>query len=160
VSSRGTRSEPVVERAVTPAAPRLRLIVPIVAVALRCAASTAAAPSSPRCGNDHVENGETCDDGNTNDDDHCPNDCVVDPCTPLAESRRSFTVFFSPPRGTIVGAVSVLVTGIETEQLCRVHFEDCARAPAPSAADFTCTVVDATDPFSNPLAGATCTVGP
>jgi cysteine-rich repeat protein len=174
-------------------------------LALWCTAATATAPS-PRCGNGQVEEGETCDDGNTSSDDHCPGDCVIDRCTPLANGRRSFTVSFSPPQGNVVGAVSALVdypegrispvkpvqaggaitdlpdnavpaaldfghalriivvkaglAGIETKQLCRVHFEDCAGATAPSVADLTCTVLEATDPLSNPLAGATCTVSP
>jgi cysteine-rich repeat protein len=191
---------------VTPAAPRLQLIVPIVALALWCSASATAAPSPPQCGNGRVEDGETCDDGNTNDDDRCPSDCVIDKCTPRAGSRRSFSVSFSPPRGNIVGALSVLVdypegrispvspvqaggaitdlpddavpaaldfghalrvivvkaglTGIETTQICRIHFEDCEGATAPNVADLTCTVLEATDPLSNPLAGATCTLGP
>jgi cysteine-rich repeat protein len=62
-------------------------------------------PNVPRldgCGNGLVTNGmsgttvETCDDGNTNNFDGCPSDCVVDACTPTATPRTATLVIAGP----------------------------------------------------------------
>jgi hypothetical protein len=37
-----------------------------------------------------------------------------------------------------------------------LKFQDCQGAAAPLAGEFNCTVLDASDPFSNPLQGVTC----
>jgi hypothetical protein len=54
------------------------------------------------CGDGFVEEGETCDDGNTVDEttvpydpnniDHCPADCRIEGCTPVTSSSRKVTV--------------------------------------------------------------------
>jgi cysteine-rich repeat protein len=61
------------------------------------------------CGNNVVEGTETCDDGNTSDNDNCPADCIVDACTPIAASVRSIDVNFAPPVGTGVAGIRVLL---------------------------------------------------
>ncbi len=44
-------------------------------------------------------------------------------------------------------------------RLFRVNFRDCSGAALPTAAEFTCTVLEATDPFSNPVTNeVTCNV--
>jgi cysteine-rich repeat protein len=42
--------------------------------------------------------------------------------------------------------------------LFRVNFRDCSGTPAPTPAAFGCTVLEATDPFSNPVGDVTCEV--
>jgi hypothetical protein len=37
-------------------------------------------------------------------------------------------------------------------------FQECEGAPAPVAGEFNCTVLDATDPFTNQVPGVTCSV--
>ncbi len=61
------------------------------------------------CGNCIVDPGETCDDGNTIDGDHCPHDCVIKSCTPLVGSTRTFSVGFAPPAGVQLAAIQVLL---------------------------------------------------
>jgi cysteine-rich repeat protein len=54
----------------------------------------------------------------------------------------------------LVAAGGAITPGL----LFRVHFEDCQGASAPSAGEFTCTVVSASDPDSQPVGGVTCAV--
>jgi cysteine-rich repeat protein len=70
----------------------------------------------PACGNNNVSGSETCDDGNTNDFDSCPSDCIVDACTNPAsspdltvsvnfagsESVAGITVFVDYPEGMAI----------------------------------------------------------
>jgi cysteine-rich repeat protein len=70
-------------------------------------------PCTNTCGNDTVETCETCDDGNTSDEDTCPADCRVDACTPTATVRTvsvdvasgvpvaGFTIFLDYPEGRV-----------------------------------------------------------
>jgi hypothetical protein len=54
---------------------------------------------------------------------------------------------------------TVAITGvIPPGPLFTVNFRQCEGADAPGAWEFACRVLDATDPFSNPVAGVTCTV--
>jgi hypothetical protein len=53
-----------------------------------------------------------------------------------------------------IGSTSALTPG----QLMRFRFQNCNGATAPTAAEFPCTVVVASDPFSNPVAGVSCFV--
>jgi hypothetical protein len=39
-----------------------------------------------------------------------------------------------------------------------VRFTDCVAAAPPDAGDYACTVIDATDAFTNPVTGVTCAV--
>jgi hypothetical protein len=43
-------------------------------------------------------------------------------------------------------------------QVIRFRFQDCSGAPAPTADDFLCTTLSATDPFLNPVSGVRCFV--
>lgn len=63
------------------------------------------------CGNGTVQSacGETCDDGNTSDEDTCPADCSVDPCTPIAGAGPIASVTFTPPGGVNVAGITVFV---------------------------------------------------
>lgn len=63
---------------------------------------------SSLCGNGHVDPGETCDDGNTKDGDACPSNCRIESCTPVAGSKRSFTVTFTA-QGQEVSGITVLL---------------------------------------------------
>jgi len=71
-----------------------------------CVPSTTA---SGVCGNCTVDPGETCDDGNTDDGDHCPHDCVIQSCTPVQGSSRTFSINFTPPTGVQLAGIQVLV---------------------------------------------------
>ena len=53
-----------------------------------------------------------------------------------------------------VASSSALTPG----RLFTITFQDCQGATAPTPADFTCTVEDASDPNGNPVTGVTCTV--
>ena len=61
------------------------------------------------CGNQIVEPGETCDDGNTRDGDSCPSNCRIEACTLVPGTARVFTVNFTPPTGADVAGITVLV---------------------------------------------------
>jgi cysteine-rich repeat protein len=61
------------------------------------------------CGNGTVNAGETCDDGNNNDNDNCPANCVVAACTPLTATTRQVTVAFAAPPGVDVAALTLLM---------------------------------------------------
>jgi cysteine-rich repeat protein len=54
-------------------------------------------PRFDGCGNDLVLAPETCDDGNVDDGDFCPSDCIVDFCSPVPSSSRTVTVVTSTP---------------------------------------------------------------
>jgi cysteine-rich repeat protein len=160
------------------------------------------------CGNGAQEPGETCDDGNTSNNDPCPADCVIDACaqtTPTRQVRVNFdappaqtvagmTVLLDYPEGKVIvpgsgghppsGSVPVTVitglpagavgnindfehvfrevvasgSGFPEGQLFVANFESCQGATAPSAGEFTCTVLDASDAFGLDVVGVTCTV--
>jgi len=57
------------------------------------ATATATATHTPAlsCGNGTIDEGETCDDGNANENDFCPNTCFINECTPTDE-RLPITV--------------------------------------------------------------------
>lgn len=61
------------------------------------------------CGNNTLNAGETCDDGNNSDNDGCPADCFIAPCTPVAGTVRQVTVAFTPPAGVDVAALTLLM---------------------------------------------------
>jgi hypothetical protein len=75
--------------------------------------STSTVPCTNTCGNDAVEGCETCDDGNASDEDTCPSDCRVDPCSPTATVRTvsvsfgsavpaaGLTIFLDYPEGAV-----------------------------------------------------------
>src|SRR5262249_826085 len=52
---------------------------------------------------------ETCDDGNTSNNDSCPADCKVDPCTPVVGTDLLVTVHFHPPVGTGGAGIQILL---------------------------------------------------
>jgi hypothetical protein len=160
--------------------------------------------------------GETCDDGNNDDNDGCPADCFIAACTPIAGTVRPVTVSFTPPAGVNVAGLTLLlnypegkvfippagpqvqisatyfvpsyppanvfirgadlapagstgsghaVRGVMADSeavppgpIFQLKFQDCEGAAAPLAGEFNCRVLDASDPFSNPLQGVTCGV--
>ena len=67
------------------------------------------APVSVGCGNTIIDQGETCDDGNTADGDDCPSNCVVQACTAIQGSSFSVSVKITPPAGTPLGGVGLFV---------------------------------------------------
>jgi cysteine-rich repeat protein len=74
--------------------------------------TTTATPTptrNPMCGNMTVEPGETCDDGNEEENDPCPNDCTIEPCAP-AGSMRSVRVDFAPPPFQDASSITLLIT--------------------------------------------------
>jgi cysteine-rich repeat protein len=58
---------------------------------------TGVTPRFDGCGNEIVRAPETCDDGNTENFDFCPNSCTVEFCDPNADSTRTVTVVTSTP---------------------------------------------------------------
>lgn len=68
-----------------------------------------ATPNRGMCGNRTVEPDETCDDGNLDENDPCPNDCVIEPCDP-AGTTRSIQVDFVPPEFQDASSITLLIT--------------------------------------------------
>ena len=70
--------------------------------------------TTPRCGNGNVSGSETCDDGNTDDMDNCPSNCIIESCTNPggdytvavdfagSESVAGITVFLDYPEGEVI----------------------------------------------------------
>jgi len=58
--------------------------------------------------------------------------------------------------GHAVRGVMADSTAVPPGPIFQLKFQDCQGAAAPIAGEFNCRVVDASDPFSNPLAGVTC----
>ncbi len=61
-----------------------------------------------QCGNSVIEADETCDDGNTSDNDACPSDCRVRTCVPTT-TRLQTTTVFSVPSGSSARSATVLL---------------------------------------------------
>jgi hypothetical protein len=64
-------------------------------------------------------------------------------------------------RGRLDHALRGLVadsTPVPAGNIFTVKFQDCAGVAPPTAAAFTCTVLDASDAFSTPVPGVTCSV--
>lgn len=64
---------------------------------------------NPSCGNGDIEPGETCDDGNVDDNDACPSDCRILPCTPSA-TTLGVQVNFLSPEFQDASSITVLLT--------------------------------------------------
>ena len=60
--------------------------------------------------------------------------------------------------GHAVRGVVADSTTVPPGPIFQLRFQDCEGADAPIAGEFNCTVLDASDPFSNPLTGITCGV--
>jgi cysteine-rich repeat protein len=62
------------------------------------------------CGNGTIDfgAGETCDDGNTEEGDSCPADCIIRSCTPSG-TRIEVEVDFQPPGGVDLAGITVFV---------------------------------------------------
>src|SRR5581483_4408620 len=71
-------------------------------------------PKAPGCGNGVIEPGlgETCDDGNTVEDDGCPSSCHVDTCTPVPGTTSASV---NVAAGTTLAGVTVFVDYPEGE---------------------------------------------
>lgn len=158
------------------------------------------------CGDGVIQVGETCDDGNTRNDDgtgpadFCPADCSIAACT--AAGTRNVTVNFNAS-SSVVGMTVVLTyddakvripgqfadaavqarlssasfsftpndlnyalrnvlldptfAGVGSGPAFTVRFDTCAAAAAPTAADFSCVVAEATNANLQPV-NATCSV--
>jgi len=74
--------------------------------------------------------------------------------TEAPEGALSIPVHLAHALRVTVARHGILAPG----PLFRVRFWGCRGASPPSAADFACTVLEATDDFSNPVAGVTCAV--
>lgn len=91
-------------------------------------ATITATPGSAVCGNGDIEDGETCDDGNTMTGDACPPDCVIVSCAPAgtmtlvdvriqtSQPLASITVLLEYPDGT----VQIPGSGNQPQVLARV----------------------------------------
>lgn len=66
-------------------------------------------PDRGMCGNMTVEPGETCDDGNVEENDPCPNDCLIEPCSPTG-TTRSLQIDFAPPPFQDASSITLLLT--------------------------------------------------
>lgn len=62
---------------------------------------TAVTPRFDGCGNKLILDAETCDDGNAEDLDFCPNDCSVEFCAPVGTTRTVTLVTSSPALAAI-----------------------------------------------------------
>jgi hypothetical protein len=49
-------------------------------------------------------------------------------------------------------------TPVPPGPIYQLRYQDCKGAAAPSAGEFNCAVLDATDPFTNQVSGVTCSV--
>jgi len=58
--------------------------------------------------------------------------------------------------GHAVRGVMADSTAVPPGPIFQLKFQDCSGAAAPIAGEFNCRVLDASDPFSNPLASVTC----
>jgi hypothetical protein len=152
-----------------------------------------------------VETPETCDDGNTQDGDFCPSNCIIATCNdPQFEgARRNVDVSVGATLGTgqKLGTVRVLLnypegvviisgsadaveglsmtpagancipndldyallqgclsfSGYNPGLFTRIAFVTCGGTPPPTAGDFGCTILEATDQLGANVT-ATCTV--
>lgn len=71
--------------------------------------SPTATPLAGQCGNSAIEADETCDDGNTSDNDACPSDCRIRVCVPTS-TRLQATTVFSVPSGSTARSATVLLS--------------------------------------------------
>ncbi len=67
-------------------------------------------PVDDKCGNGTTDfaDGETCDDGNTEDGDECPADCRIESCTPTGETFE-LEVAFEAPSGVELAAITTFL---------------------------------------------------
>jgi cysteine-rich repeat protein len=72
------------------------------------APSTAGARNRPHCGNEKVEAGETCDDGNTKDGDFCPSNCRIERTSTATSSKRPDRVGHTLPLAGVTCTVKTL----------------------------------------------------
>jgi cysteine-rich repeat protein len=74
--------------------------------------TSADCPAAPAgqtcCGNGIVDPGETCDDGNTADEDACPPTCV-NSCTRVPGSSFKASVAYTGPAGTNIAGLGIFV---------------------------------------------------
>ena len=73
------------------------------------AATTSSTILSALCGNGMGDAGETCDDGNTLNEDGCPSDCVADACEQTLNPGGALTVTVDNTGGTSFGLLTVFV---------------------------------------------------
>jgi cysteine-rich repeat protein len=61
------------------------------------------------CGNGVIDPGETCDDGNTDNADLCPSDCVIDACTPIVGGTLVSAVLSFQSPGVPIAGFKILI---------------------------------------------------
>lgn len=102
--------------------------------------------TSALCGNGMTDAGETCDDGNTVNEDSCPGDCVVEPCTPTLDAGPVVTVSLDNQQGTALGVGTVFLDYPEGLVLLPGAGEDsqvqAAVTGRPTSGSPTCVVND------------------
>lgn len=74
-----------------------------------CGTTTTTTIPGAACGNGMVESPETCDDGNTDNADACPSDCIVDPCDPTVNPGGQLTVTMDNTQGNSFGVATVFI---------------------------------------------------
>jgi cysteine-rich repeat protein len=95
---------PTPEDTATPTQTRTTTSTPVVTPTL----TPTETPSMAICGNDMIEEGETCDDGNTETNDACPPDCVINICTP-GDTMTAVDLRLSVPGGSNVASTTLLL---------------------------------------------------
>lgn len=73
------------------------------------AATTSSTIITALCGDGMSDAGETCDDGNTVNEDGCPSDCIVDACEQTLNPSGVLTVSVDNTGGTSFGLLTVFV---------------------------------------------------
>lgn len=79
------------------------------ATPLATATPTATTTPVGECGNGAREADETCDDGNTSDNDACPSDCRIRACTPSV-TRVVADVALNAPAGALPRSATILLS--------------------------------------------------
>lgn len=72
--------------------------------------TTSPTPRQGTCGNGRIEADETCDDGNTSDNDECPSDCRVRSCTLSGTRLRAAVTFAVSGSNGLPRSATVLVS--------------------------------------------------
>jgi len=65
--------------------------------------------SNDVCGNGMTVPPETCDDGNSDNTDNCPSDCIVDACQATGTLAGTLTVNVDNQEGSTFGALTVFI---------------------------------------------------
>ena len=98
------------------------------------------------CGNNQIEAPETCDDGNTVNNDSCPADCTVDPCDETQNAAAVLAVTLNNDQGSSFGVGTVFIDYPEGLIFVPGHADDsqvqAAITNRPTSGAPTCLVND------------------